>query len=421
MLEIGCGWGCFACFAAREYGCTRHRADDLARAGRARARRVAAAGLADRVADPRAGLPRARGQLHEGRLDRDARGDRRAQFGDLLRGDATACSSPAASRACRRSSCPTSASTRYRTTPDWIERYVFPGCLIPSLGALRAAWPRASRLMLAGGRGDRPPLRGDAAPLARSASTRASTRCARSATTSASCGRGTSTSRYCEAAFRTRSLRDVQLVLTRPSTRRCDRAVLAAAAARRGRSRPLLQLGALPRCSGARATRRASTPAGPSRLALLAVALRARSAPGELEHRLLIAITGGARERCASPALVLRRGRERRGRALPRSCARAGASAGASSRASPSSTRRRRSWPPCSRCRSCSRAFNRARGARAARVGRRSRSGSSRSSLEALADRQLAALQGGSGQPRADDARAGCGATRVTRTTSSSG
>ena len=30
---------------------------------------------------------------------------------------------------------------RYRTTPDWIERYVFPGCLIPSLGALwRGRW-----------------------------------------------------------------------------------------------------------------------------------------------------------------------------------------------------------------------------------------------------------------------------------------
>ncbi len=28
---------------------------------------------------------------------------------------------------------------RYRSSPDWIERYVFPGCLIPSLGALAAA------------------------------------------------------------------------------------------------------------------------------------------------------------------------------------------------------------------------------------------------------------------------------------------
>jgi cyclopropane-fatty-acyl-phospholipid synthase len=28
---------------------------------------------------------------------------------------------------------------RYRSSPDWIERYVFPGCLIPSLGALTRA------------------------------------------------------------------------------------------------------------------------------------------------------------------------------------------------------------------------------------------------------------------------------------------
>jgi cyclopropane-fatty-acyl-phospholipid synthase len=35
---------------------------------------------------------------------------------------------------------------RYRSTPDWIERYVFPGCLIPSLEALTAAATRHSRL-----------------------------------------------------------------------------------------------------------------------------------------------------------------------------------------------------------------------------------------------------------------------------------
>jgi len=35
---------------------------------------------------------------------------------------------------------------RYRRTPDWIERYVFPGCLIPSLGALKHAMADASRL-----------------------------------------------------------------------------------------------------------------------------------------------------------------------------------------------------------------------------------------------------------------------------------
>ncbi len=37
---------------------------------------------------------------------------------------------------------------RYRTSPDWIERYIFPGCLIPSLGALASAAAGSSRLMI---------------------------------------------------------------------------------------------------------------------------------------------------------------------------------------------------------------------------------------------------------------------------------
>jgi cyclopropane-fatty-acyl-phospholipid synthase len=36
----------------------------------------------------------------------------------------------------------------YRKSPDWIERYVFPGCLIPSLAALAAASAAGSRLMI---------------------------------------------------------------------------------------------------------------------------------------------------------------------------------------------------------------------------------------------------------------------------------
>ena len=39
---------------------------------------------------------------------------------------------------------------RYRATPDWIERYVFPGCLIPSLAALVPAIAAASTLSLYG-------------------------------------------------------------------------------------------------------------------------------------------------------------------------------------------------------------------------------------------------------------------------------
>jgi cyclopropane-fatty-acyl-phospholipid synthase len=38
----------------------------------------------------------------------------------------------------------------YRRSPDWIERYVFPGCLVPSLGALVDAAARGSRLAVDG-------------------------------------------------------------------------------------------------------------------------------------------------------------------------------------------------------------------------------------------------------------------------------
>jgi cyclopropane-fatty-acyl-phospholipid synthase len=39
---------------------------------------------------------------------------------------------------------------RYRRSPDWIERYVFPGCLIPSLESLARAASKDSRLVLYG-------------------------------------------------------------------------------------------------------------------------------------------------------------------------------------------------------------------------------------------------------------------------------
>src|SRR6185369_10878961 len=38
---------------------------------------------------------------------------------------------------------------RYRATPDWIERYVFPGCLIPSLAAITRVVERSSHLRVA--------------------------------------------------------------------------------------------------------------------------------------------------------------------------------------------------------------------------------------------------------------------------------
>src|SRR4051794_33761251 len=112
----------------------RHRPDDLARAGDLRPH--AHEGPPGR--DPRAGLPADRGAVHEGRLDRDGRGDRRRPVRDVFRDDRPGARSRRA-RSGAEHPRPRARWDRYRTTPDWIERYVFPGCLIPSLESLTRA------------------------------------------------------------------------------------------------------------------------------------------------------------------------------------------------------------------------------------------------------------------------------------------
>jgi cyclopropane-fatty-acyl-phospholipid synthase len=104
---------------------------------------------------------------------------------------------------------------RYRKTPDWIERYVFPGCLIPSLESLARAAKQSSRLGIYGveeiGEHYAETLR----------------RWRQSFDASIAAVRALGYDRrferswhfylsFCEAAFRVRALRDVQLVLERP-------------------------------------------------------------------------------------------------------------------------------------------------------------------------------------------------------------
>jgi cyclopropane-fatty-acyl-phospholipid synthase len=104
---------------------------------------------------------------------------------------------------------------RYRRTPDWIERYVFPGCLIPSLEALTRAAARHSRLgiyavdeigehyaeTLHRWRANFHERLDDVRRLGYDR------RFERTWDFYLS---------FCEAAFRTRALRDAQLLLTRP-------------------------------------------------------------------------------------------------------------------------------------------------------------------------------------------------------------
>ncbi len=144
VLEIGCGWGSFALAAAGEYGA---RVTGLTLSSEQAAfarRRVAEAGLSDRVT-----ILEQDYREHRGSYSRlasiemlEAIGDR--QFPTFF----AACDRflEAGGRACIQSILvPEERYGRYRRSADWIERYVFPGCLIPSLSALTESMT-ASRL-----------------------------------------------------------------------------------------------------------------------------------------------------------------------------------------------------------------------------------------------------------------------------------
>ena len=200
VLEIGCGWGGFAHLRrATSYGCrvtgltisreqavfARERTRGRPRAGR----------------DPRAGLPHRRGQLHEGRLDRDARGDRRgpvrrryfATIDRVLAPGGRACVQtilvPDAALGALPPHARLDRALRLPRLPDPVAR-----------GARRGvARALAARRSTASTRSARTTPRRCAAG-ARNFHERPSTRCARSATTGASSARGTSTSRSARPA-----------------------------------------------------------------------------------------------------------------------------------------------------------------------------------------------------------------------------
>jgi cyclopropane-fatty-acyl-phospholipid synthase len=212
VLEIGCGWGSFATVAAGEFGA---RVTGItispAQAELARAR-LAEAGLAHRVEI----LEQDYRQV-EGSFTGIASIEMLEAIGEKqLPTYFDACDRLLApgGRACIQTILvPDARWDRYRKTPDWIERYVFPGCLIPSLGAVHDAL-RDTRLRIAHteeiGRNYAETLRrwraqfhdrlGDVTRLGYDERFRRTWDFYLA---------------YCEAAFRTRSLHDVQLVLER--------------------------------------------------------------------------------------------------------------------------------------------------------------------------------------------------------------
>jgi len=139
LLEIGCGWGGMAIHAARTRGC-RVTAITVSREQRElAAARVAAAGLADRVAieyrDYRA--------LDGARFDKLVSIEMIEAVGHEYLPEYFAIASrllpPGGRFALQSITMPDARFAAYRRRVDWMQTYVFPGSVIPSLAAIRDA------------------------------------------------------------------------------------------------------------------------------------------------------------------------------------------------------------------------------------------------------------------------------------------
>ena len=138
LLEIGCGWGGMAIHAARTRGC-RVTAITVSREQHQLARaRVAAAGLTDRVAIELRDYRDVQGQF-----DHIVSIEMLEAVGyDYLPGYFATCArllAPGGRLAIQSITIPDDRFDAYRKGVDWMQTYIFPGALIPSLGAIRAA------------------------------------------------------------------------------------------------------------------------------------------------------------------------------------------------------------------------------------------------------------------------------------------
>jgi cyclopropane-fatty-acyl-phospholipid synthase len=141
VLEIGCGWGGFARHAAEAHGCRvtgitiSHEQAMLARE-RTRGLPVEILEQDYRAVEGRYTKVVSIEMLEA--IGADQFGTYFATIDRVL--------APGGRAAVQTILVPEQRWDRYRRTPDWIERYVFPGCLIPSLEALAHAAARHSRL-----------------------------------------------------------------------------------------------------------------------------------------------------------------------------------------------------------------------------------------------------------------------------------
>jgi cyclopropane-fatty-acyl-phospholipid synthase len=146
LLEVGCGWGGMAMYAARTRGCrvtaitVSREQFELASA------RVAEAGLSDRVTIAYRDYRELTGTFDKGRgFDKIVSIEMLEAVGyEFLPRYFATCArvlAPGGRLAVQSITMPDDRFDAYRRRVDWMQTYVFPGTLIPSLGAIRAASP----------------------------------------------------------------------------------------------------------------------------------------------------------------------------------------------------------------------------------------------------------------------------------------
>jgi cyclopropane-fatty-acyl-phospholipid synthase len=212
VLEIGCGWGSFARYAAETRGCRVTGitiSHEQALVARERTRGLPVEILEQDYRDVGGRYTKAVSIEMVEAIGADQFGTFFATIDRVL--------APGGRAAVQTILVPEQRWDRYRRNPDWIERYIFPGCLIPSLEALTQAATRHSRLGIYGvdeiGEHYAETLRRWRASFhAHSDDVRR-------------LGYDRRFERtwdfylaFCEAAFRTRALRDAQLLLARPGS-----------------------------------------------------------------------------------------------------------------------------------------------------------------------------------------------------------
>jgi cyclopropane-fatty-acyl-phospholipid synthase len=140
LLEIGCGWGGMAIYAARTRGC-RVTAVTVSREQFEQASaRVAEAGLSDRVT-----IAYRDYRELAGTFDKIVSIEMLEAVGyEFLPRYFTTCArvlAPGGRLAVQSITMPDDRFDAYRRRVDWMQTYIFPGTLIPSLGAIRVASP----------------------------------------------------------------------------------------------------------------------------------------------------------------------------------------------------------------------------------------------------------------------------------------